>query len=81
MLVICSQASPCPSPPIEILVFEWTSVSITLLACTVLLAALQILLIAGLLKRNRIRRLAQPLSPRAFRAELERILRQADPTP
>ena len=32
----------CPSPPIEIPVFEWTSVSITLLACTVLLAALQV---------------------------------------
>ena len=57
--------------------FEWTSASISLLAFTVLLAFLQLWWIASVLKRNRARRLAEPLSPRAFRAELERIFRQS----
>ena len=57
--------------------FEWTSAGIGLAAIAALLAVLQILWIAALLQRNRRRRLSEPLSPRAFHDELERIFRQS----
>ena len=57
--------------------FEWSSTSISLLASAVLVVVLQIWWIDALLKRNRRRRLAEPLSPRAFRDELEKIFRQS----
>ena len=57
--------------------FEWSSTSISLLASAVLVVVLQIWWIDSLLKRNRRSRLAEPLSARAFRDELEKIFRQS----
>ena len=57
--------------------FEWSSTSISLLASAVLVVVLQIWWIDSLLQRNRRRRLGEPLSPRAFRDELEKIFRQS----
>ena len=56
---------------------EWSSTSISLLASAVLIVVLQLWWIDSLLKRNRRRHLAEPLSPRAFRDELEKIFRQS----
>ena len=56
---------------------EMNGATSSLLVCGVLFAALQVWWIGSLLKRNRDRRGAQPLSTRDFQQELERIFRNS----
>ena len=52
---------------------EWNSATASLLVTGTLFAALQLWWIRSLLRRNRRRRGAEPLSQQDFRQELERI--------
>ncbi len=55
---------------------EWNSATASLLVTGMLFAALQLWWIRMLVRRNRRRRGAEPLSQQDFRQELERILRK-----
>jgi hypothetical protein len=52
---------------------EWNSATASLLVTGTLFAALQLWWIRSLVRRNRRRRVAEPLSQQDFRQELERI--------
>jgi hypothetical protein len=52
---------------------EWNSATASLLVTGTLFAALQLWWIRSLVRRNRRRRGAEPLSQQDFRQELERI--------
>jgi hypothetical protein len=52
---------------------EWNSATASLLVTGTLFAALQLWWIRSLVRRNRRRRCAEPLSQQDFRQELERI--------
>lgn len=52
---------------------EWNSATASLLVTGTLFAALQLWFIRSLVRRNRRRRGAEPLSQQDFRQELERI--------
>ena len=52
---------------------EWSSATASLLVTGTLFAALQLWWIRSLVRRNRRRRGAEPLSQQDFRQELERI--------
>ena len=52
---------------------EWNSATASLLVTGMLFAALQLWWIRSLVRRNRRRRGAEPLSQQDFRQELERI--------
>jgi hypothetical protein len=55
---------------------EWNSATACLLVTGTLFAALQLWWIRSLVRRNRRRRGAEPLSQQDFRQELERIFRK-----
>ena len=55
---------------------EWNSATASLLVTGMLFAALQLWWIRSLVRRNRRRRGAEPLSQQDFRQELERIFRK-----
>ncbi|CRY92366.1 conserved hypothetical protein [Synechococcus sp. WH 8103] len=55
---------------------EWNSATASLLVTGTLFAALQLWWIRSLVRRNRRRRGAEPLSQQDFRQELERIFRK-----
>ena len=55
---------------------EWNSATASLLVTGTLFAALQLWRIRSLVRRNRRRRGAEPLSQQDFRQELERIFRK-----
>ena len=55
---------------------EWSSATASLLVTGTLFAALQLWWIRSLVRRNRRRRGAEPLSQQDFRQELERIFRK-----
>ena len=55
---------------------DWNSATASLLVTGTLFAALQLWWIRSLLRRNRRRRGAEPLSQQDFRQELERIFRK-----
>ena len=55
---------------------DWNSATASLLVTGTLFAALQLWWIRSLVRRNRRRRGAEPLSQQDFRQELERILRK-----
>ena len=55
---------------------EWNSATASLLVTGTLLSALQLWWIRSLVRRNRRRRGAEPLSQQDFRRELERIFRK-----
>ncbi len=55
---------------------EWNDFATPFLIISSLLIALQISWIRVMLKKNRRRRLGEPLNSRAFRRELERIFYQ-----
>ena len=55
---------------------EWDSATASLLVTGTLFAALQLWWIRSLVRRNRRRRGAEPLSQQDFRQELERIFRK-----
>ena len=56
---------------------EFNSATLSLLVTGALFAALQLWWIASLLRRNRRHRLAEPLSGREFRRQLERIFKDS----
>ena len=55
---------------------EWKSAPASLLVTGMLFAGLQLWWISSLVRRNRRRRGAEPLSQQDFRQELERIFRK-----
>ena len=55
---------------------DWNNATASLLVTGTLFAALQLWGIRSLVRRNRRRRGAEPLSQRDFRQELERIFRK-----
>ena len=55
---------------------DWNSATASLLVTGTLFAALQLWWIRSLVRRNRRRRGAEPLSQQDFRQELERISRK-----
>ena len=55
---------------------EWNSAKASLVVTTTLFAGLQLFWISSLVRRNRRRRGAEPLSQQDFRQELERIFRK-----
>ena len=55
---------------------EWNSATASLLVTGTLFAALQLWWIRSLVRRNRRRNGAEPLSQQDFRQELERIFRK-----
>ena len=55
---------------------DWNSATASLLVTGTLFAALQLWWIRSLVRRNRRRRGAEPLSQQDFRQELERIFRK-----
>ena len=55
---------------------EWNSATASMLVTGTLFAALQLWWIRSLVRRNRRRRGAEPLSQQDFRQELERIFRK-----
>ncbi len=55
---------------------EWNSATASLLVTGTLFAALQLWWIRSLVRRNRRRRGAEPLSQQDFRQELEHIFRK-----
>ena len=55
---------------------EWNRATASLLVTGTLFAALQLWWIRSLVRRNRRRRGAEPLSQQDFRQELERIFRK-----
>ena len=55
---------------------EWNSATASLLVTGTLFAALQLWWIRSLVRRNRRRRGAEPLSQQDFRQQLERIFRK-----
>ena len=57
------------------MLLDWNSANLTLLVMGGLFALVQFWWIAALLRRNRRRRGAEPLSNIAFRQELDRIFR------
>ena len=55
---------------------EWNSATLCLMVTASLFAGLQLWWIGSLVRRNRRRRGAEPLSQQDFRQELERIFRK-----
>ena len=55
---------------------DWNSATASLLVTGMVFAALQLWWIRSLVRRNRRRRGAEPLSQQDFRQELERIFRK-----
>jgi len=56
---------------------EFNSATLSLLVTGVLFAALQLWWIGSLLRRNRRNRLAEPLSGKEFRRQLEKIFQNS----
>jgi len=61
--------------------FVWNRASVSLAITAAAFAALQVWWINSLMKRNQRRRLAEPLSASAFRAELDKIFASAEQNP
>ena len=66
-----------PNPATDFVLLDWNSANLTLLVMGGLFALVQFWWIAALLRRNRRRRGAEPLSNIAFRQELDRIFRES----
>ena len=57
---------------------KWNDVESSVLTVTSMLIALQVYWIGVVLRRNRLRRLGEPLSAPAFQREIERIFSRAN---
>ena len=77
-MVTCSPASPFPNPvtdPQLLNNVDWNEATISLVVTGLIFTLLQVWWISALLRRNKRRRAAEPLSSSEFRRELERIFK------